>query len=71
MPVGNPGSVASTFLADHEEQRHAPLAGVAQASRGRDLGGQDALGVACAAAKQQTPLLTTGKEGGDAVDVRR
>ncbi len=68
--VGDARAVAAALLADDEEQPDACLASTAQPIGRRDLGRENALRVARAAAEQQPALLAARKERRHAVEVR-
>ena len=64
------GAVAATLLADDEQHADAALARSAEPLGRMNLRGQDALGVAGAAAVQAGALDPAREEGGNAVEVR-
>ena len=69
--VGDARAVAAPLLADDEDEGDARFPVAPQTSGRRDLGGQDALGVACAAAVEAIAVDAAREERRHAVDVRR
>ncbi len=69
IPGGLVGAGAVALFADDEEQAEIPLAGIEQRLDGLDHGGDDALGIAGAAAPDGLAVFAEGEEGRHGIDV--